>query len=142
MRLFLLYDPDGDSRSILGTYLRHRGHQVLDTGSFEDAVSLAREHSPDAVVSELAPISSRGASLLETLRLDPATALLPVLVWTSRVEPSTVGRVEAHQGVFLAKPTSPSTVYGTLIRMLDTPPPPRPSPRRPGAVRSRPGSGP
>lgn len=119
MRLFLLYDPDGDSRSILATYLRHVGHQVLDTGILNDALALAREHRPDAVVTETTRVVSPTPSLLESLRLDPATASIPVVVWTSRVDPDTRKHVEARGAAFVPKPSAPSVVYRRIAETLD-----------------------
>lgn len=122
MRLFLLFDPDGDSRSILATYLRHLGHQVLDTDIPGDALALAREHRPDAVITEAVRMRSPTASLLESLRLDPATASIPVVVWTSRVDPETIRAVRTYGGIFVSKPAAPSVVYRSLTTALDAAP--------------------
>lgn len=131
MRLFLLYDPDGDSRSILATYLRHVGHQVLDTDIPGDALALAREHRPDAVITEILSVHTPSPTLLELLRLDQATASIPVVVWTSRVDPLTIKAVRAHGAVFVPKPSAPSTVYRTLVDTLDPTPPEYPPDARP-----------
>lgn len=119
MRLFLLFDPDGDSRAILATYLRHLGHQVLDTDIPGDALALARQHRPDLVVAEFLHPFSPAASLLEALRLDPTTTDIPVVVWTSRVESHTVTRIRELGAVFVAKPTPPSTVYRAAQSALE-----------------------
>lgn len=123
MRLFLLYDPDGDSRAILATYLRHVGHQVLDTDVPGDALALAREHRPDAVITEIRSLHTPTPTVLESLRLDQATASIPVVVWTSRVDPVTIKAVRAHGAVFVPKPSAPSVVYRTLVETLDATPP-------------------
>lgn len=119
MRLFLLFDPDGDSRAILATYLRHLGHQVLDTDIPGDALALARQHRPDVVVAEFLHPFAPASSLLEALRVDPTTADIPVVVWTSRVESHTVTRIRALGGIFVAKPTPPSTVVQAARRALE-----------------------
>lgn len=119
MRLFLVFDPDPDSRAILAAYLRHLGHQVLDTDRAEDALGLAREHRPDGVVTEFVTPTSPTYSFLETLRLDPATARIPTVVWTSRMGPELSRRVEVAGGVLVSKPTSPRTVYRALLQALE-----------------------
>jgi CheY-like chemotaxis protein len=59
------------------------GYGVLTASDGEEGLALAREKIPDLIVLDLMLPKLSGAQLLETLKQDPRTAHIPVVVLSS-----------------------------------------------------------
>jgi len=77
LRTLLLVDDDEVLRERLADAFRSRSFEVRTAGSFDDAVALAREDTPEYAVVDLRMPGRSGLELIQALReLDPATRIL------------------------------------------------------------------
>jgi DNA-binding response OmpR family regulator len=83
-RKILIVEDDPDTVLALGVRLKSRGLEVLNARDVATGVSLARSHSPDAIILDLGPPDGDGYSLVEKLNASPATSSIPVIVLTAR----------------------------------------------------------
>lgn len=106
--LVLVADDDADIRALVAFRLRKSGYDVLEAENGSDALRLARERTPALAVLDWMMPGLTGVEVVERLRADPATAEVPVLLLTARVQEADVARgLEAGADGYLKKPFSP-----------------------------------
>lgn len=76
----LVVDDEPDLRFLLRRVLTRAGHEVTEAGDGAAALASVHESSPDLVVTDMMMPVMGGVELIRTLRADPATAAIPVLV--------------------------------------------------------------
>lgn len=106
-RIFVV-DDDPGVRSLLRTLLQSRGYVVEEFAAAEPALARVVSAPPDLVFLDLQLPDRSGHSVLEQLRSNPETRLIPVVMLTGYA--SSEEKVHAYElGVtdFLAKPFSP-----------------------------------
>ncbi|HEY6050127.1 MAG TPA: HD domain-containing phosphohydrolase [Thermoanaerobaculia bacterium] len=101
----LIVDDDPEIRDLLRKILYAARYHVDESGTAEDALRKLRERQPDLVLLDIGLPDRSGHEVLEEIRADPLTRLLPVVMLTgqaTREEKLRAGR----EGVtdFLAKP--------------------------------------
>jgi len=104
----LIIDDDPQVRQLLRRLLEPAGYQVEEAGSAENGLHEITTDSPDLVFLDLQLPDRSGHEVLEAIRADPATRLLPVVMLTGLA--TSTEKIRAHkEGVtdFLAKPFSP-----------------------------------
>jgi CheY-like chemotaxis protein len=112
----LLVDPDEDTRLVFRTYFEHLGFAVLVAGDPEGGLQLARERLPDVVVCELAFARGERRSFARSLREDPVTAAIPVVVVTAyRHATEAIAAVAADGSRVVFKPCGP-TELAEIVR--------------------------
>lgn len=103
----VIVDDDPQVRKLLRTLLKSRGYGVEEFGTAEQALERIRTDPPDLVFLDLQLPDQSGHSVLEKIRANPATRLLPVVMLTGFA--TSEQKVRAYElGVtdFLAKPFS------------------------------------
>lgn len=113
----LVVDADVDSRVICRLVLTRHGYRVVEAADGVSALELARAKRPCAVVMELTLPVMDGWAVLDRLRLDPATAGVPVIVLS--VHASSKHRDQAAQrgcSAYLVKPCSPRLILEEVRR--------------------------
>jgi CheY-like chemotaxis protein len=76
----LIVDDEPDLRYLLRRAFEAAGHQVCEAGDGEAAMRQVRESMPDLIVTDMMMPIMDGVTLIRTLRGDPATAGIPILV--------------------------------------------------------------
>jgi CheY-like chemotaxis protein len=115
----LLIDGDRDTREILKALLEWKGYRTLQNAGADDGLRAAHDEQPAVIVSEfLIPPVRQGRCVAEELRLNPRTAGIPTIVFTSNRLPESRRRVEAAGAVYLEKPASPHIVLQTIERLI------------------------
>src|SRR5262245_17189260 len=115
----LVVDDEPDVLLLCRLNLQQRGHELLEAPDGTAALQLARAELPDAIVLDLMLPGMDGYQVLETLRGDPLTASIPVLVLTAKS--LRADRERSHglgASAFLTKPFLPSELcdlVGTLV---------------------------
>jgi signal transduction histidine kinase/CheY-like chemotaxis protein len=94
----LIVDNDEVTRFLLRGTLRQPHRHVLEAGSGEEGLRLAREHKPKIVFLDLQMPNMDGFAVLEALRYDQETASIPVVVHTALA-------LSAEQSAWLAERT-------------------------------------
>ena len=85
--------------------LHRGGYETRQAGSGEEALSLLKRQSVDAVVLDVAMPGLSGIDVVKALRADPETATLPILIITGSGDHETVLQaLEAGADDFVSKP--------------------------------------
>ena len=78
----LVVDDEPDLRYILRWIFERAGHEVIDAGHGEAALTTVRMSPPDLVLTDMMMPVMDGAELIRRLRGDPATAQIPIIAVT------------------------------------------------------------
>jgi len=98
----LIVEDDLDSIYLLQRYLSSTGCRVVSTSLGEEAVALAQQEKPTAIVLDIALPGMDGWEVLRALRSNVSTSDIPV-VMCSGLEEEEIGR-EAGADGYLQKP--------------------------------------
>jgi putative two-component system response regulator len=103
----LVIDDDEQVRRLLRRLLTPAGYAVEEAGTAEDGLAHIRAESPDLVLLDLHLPDRSGHEVLESIRADPATRLLPVVMLTGMATATEKMRAQS-EGVtdFIPKPFS------------------------------------
>lgn len=103
----LVVDDDAQIRGLLRRLLTSAGYAVEECATAEEALAGIRADPPDLVFLDLNLPDRSGHEVLEAIRSDPATRLLPVVMLTGQATTAEKMRAQA-EGVtdFVAKPFS------------------------------------
>lgn len=103
-RRILLAEDDRFLRKAAEATLRHRGFTVLTAVDGEEALRLARTEAPDLILLDLIMPKLQGFEVLRTVKEDPATALIPVIVLSNLGQDRDVRQaIEAGAAAYLIK---------------------------------------
>jgi len=116
----LLAEDDEDVRNALHALLLREGYEVVEASNGTDAVNLAREYRPDAVLMDLVLPGINGLDAARFLKHEPATADVPIIgltaaVWLLREGESPGGA--GFDAVF-PKPFQLDAMFGELRRLV------------------------
>ncbi len=116
----LVVDDDPEIRRLLGQMLRPAGYLVHEYATAAEGVAAIRTDCPDVVLLDLDLPDRSGHDVLEEIRSDPVTRLLPVVMLTGHAERHQKIRA-LRQGVtdFIAKPFAPEELL-PRVRSLVT----------------------
>ena len=103
--LILAIDDDHDTREMYARMLRDEGHRAVLAGDAVEGLQLL-EPKPDLVILDLELPGMDGYDVLRTMKADPTTSDIPVLV------------VSAHQ---FERPTDLEGFIGALRKPFDLP---------------------
>ena len=78
--LVMVVDDDPATRELILRGLRKEGFRVLAASSGEEAIRLARQQRPDAISLDVLMPGMDGWTVLRTLKGDPLTAAIPVVM--------------------------------------------------------------
>ena len=87
MPLVLVVDDYLDAQSMYGFRLRHAGYRVAFASTGEEAVALARELRPDAIVMDLCLKGKDGWTATRELRADPDVGSVPIVAVSGHALP-------------------------------------------------------
>lgn len=117
--LVLVADDDADIRALVAFRLRKSGYDVLEAENGSDALRLARDRTPALAVLDWMMPGLTGIEVVEQLRADPATAHVPVVLLTARVQEADMARgLEAGADAYLKKPFSPKELSERVAETL------------------------
>lgn len=115
----LVIDDDAACLSTIQAMLRKHGYTTIGSTSVQEGLAAARNHSPHLIISDVNLADGDGFSLLSTLRGDPRTATVPVVLMTGMG-----GAGNARQGMnlgaddFLQKPFKAEWLLETVAAQL------------------------
>lgn len=115
----LVVDDAADIRTLLRTYLEAEGMTVLTAGTGEDAVRIATEQKPDAVLLDLGLPDLSGLDVLGRIR---AASSVYVIVITARAEEvDKIVSLSLGADDYIVKPFSPREVVARVHAVLRRP---------------------
>lgn len=111
MKTVLIVEDQLDTLAIHSAYLERHGYRVLCAEDGEAGLDYARRHRPDLILMDLSVPRVNGLVATETLKGDPETGHIPIVIMTAHTYGS-VGRRAVAAGCdgFLAKPLDPRRV--------------------------------
>src|SRR6202020_3177483 len=116
----LIIDDEEDIREVAALSLETvAGWQVMTANSGAQGLARAIEHQPDAILLDVMMPGMDGPTTFRELRKNPATAKIPVLLLTAKVQGADQRRF-ADLGVeaVLFKPFDPLTLPAQISRAL------------------------
>src|SRR5262245_27824396 len=120
--LIAIVEDDAATRDLLGELLTEEGYQTLACASASEAHGRIRQEQPAQMILDLhLEGSQNGLTLLEILRLTPATTVLPILVCsadTTLLKEQAYELARAHCEL-LAKPFDLDAVVERVRAMHD-----------------------
>lgn len=99
---------------MLGVALRRDGYEIHSSNSGEEALCLARQTRPDAVLLDLCLPDMSGEDVLTSLKTDRELSDVPVIVATGRTDAPELSEAYA----VLTKPLSLKRLFRTLSNAL------------------------
>ncbi len=118
----LVVDRDPDVASLVETYLRKRGYEVITARNARDAMELARSSSPDAITLDVMLDDLDGFDLLQRLKEDAATSAIPIVILSIVTDEGRGLRLGAAD--YIEKPIDKkhlTTVIDDLIGSIESP---------------------
>lgn len=83
MATVLIVDDQVETGRVLSRILQYLGHNPIHVPSGEDALAYIQKHTPDAVLLDYMMPGMDGLTVLKTLRMQPGTERLPVILFTA-----------------------------------------------------------
>jgi DNA-binding response OmpR family regulator len=125
----VLADDNSETREIVRRVLISR-YDVESVGDGAAALDAIRRQKPDLVLTDATMPNIDGFALVRTLREDPCTARIPVLLVSARLgEETRAEAMRAGADDFLEKPFSSRELLACVTALLQKRPPPMPAPR-------------
>jgi chemosensory pili system protein ChpA (sensor histidine kinase/response regulator) len=115
-------DDDRDLLELVDVVLRMGGYDSIRFLTSLDASSGMKDRQPALAIVDL-NLERRGAGLevVEALRNDPATAHIPIIVWSSDREVATIVARRTLDGVVVRiKPVRPDELLRLITELLPT----------------------
>jgi two-component system, cell cycle response regulator DivK len=120
MRTILVAEDRDTSRELARTLLEHSGYAVLEAANGEEALQLARQHSPDLVLLDLQMPVKNGFEVLHELRSDDRFKSMPIVALTASAMMGDKDKA-LMEGftAYLTKPLSLSSIRRELARLFE-----------------------
>jgi CheY-like chemotaxis protein len=114
-KTLLLVDDNPDVALLFRRYLQDANYRLVQARSAERALRLARELQPDVVILDVLMPSHDGWEILQALRAEPTTALLPIVICS--VLPDHALALSLGVSDFLRKPVTRQALLDVLERL-------------------------
>jgi len=119
LRKILVVEDDPDQLEAIRENLKNAGFAIGTASNGVDALTKTRTVLPDLIVLDLMLPRLNGLDICRTLRENPATAFIPVIMLTGMDSYFTrVAGFEAGINVFLTKPYLPEELISKVEELL------------------------
>ena len=118
MTSILIVEDHPTMRDAMRLVLEEDGYEVEEATDGEAGIAAVRARPPDIVLLDLnIPVAS-GAQVLETLKADPSTAAVLVVIVTATGEEGRQRALAQGADGYITKPFSPLALLRTVERVL------------------------
>lgn len=127
----VVIDDEDDLRTVIKAALvKYAGCQVSTAATALEGLKLVQNQQPDLVLLDISMPDMDGYQCFETLRAEPSTADIPVILLTARVLPRD-RRQFAQMGIVgvITKPFNPLTLWQQIEKIVWG----EPNPNSPGS---------
>jgi two-component system, sensor histidine kinase and response regulator len=120
MATVLVIDDSPSDRQLSETLLKYGGHEVLLAADGQAGLALVKARTPDLVITDLITPTIDGYELARSVRSDPATARIPIILITAHYLDGEVRRLAAHIGIqqVIIKPYDPQVFLDAVATAL------------------------
>jgi two-component system, cell cycle response regulator DivK len=116
--VLLIVDDEEDNRVIFSAILTHHDYAVVLAKNGQEAVELARDHSPRLILMDLQMPVADGWEATLQLKADPETADIPVIAVTAGDHPA-ARLEEAGFCAYVRKPVAPQDLLRAVEFCLE-----------------------
>jgi len=118
-RRILVVDDEPEAVELLEFNLKQAGYAVISAADGAEALQKARAQTPDLIVLDVMLPEMDGFEVCKLLRLEPATARLPILMLTAKAaEVDRILGLELGADDYLTKPFSPRELLLRIKNIL------------------------
>lgn len=116
----LAVDDRAPDRELMVLLLKHGNYQVLEAADAVQAMELAQAQHPDLIISDVLLPHIDAYEMVRWLRLNPATAAIPVIFYTAAFNEQEARDLARDCGVdlILSKPTEPDKILESVAKVL------------------------
>ena len=118
-KLILVVDDEPHMIRLIRLNLEPEGYNVVEAPDGEEACRLVTERLPDVVLLDFMVPKKNGAAVCRTIKGDPATKQIPVILITGRGEGMRKAAMESGADLFLTKPFSPLRLLAEIRRLAE-----------------------
>ncbi len=116
----LVIDDDFDTLTLIGLTLQRRGFSVRKAQSGPEALELLRDDLPDLVIADVMMPLMDGYEVCRTIKGDPRTAHLPVVMLTAKAQTSSqLEGFRAGAIDYITKPVHPQELISRISAVLE-----------------------
>jgi len=121
VRTILIVEDQEDVQVLLGMALRHPGRRLLSASNAEQGLALARSEHPDLILLDIMmPGGMDGLAMLRSLRADPSSADIKVVIMSARTQQKNIAAAfAAGADEYLRKPFRLKELKDTVARHLE-----------------------
>jgi len=119
MKKILAVDDSASMRQMVGFTLKKAGFEVVEAKDGSEALSIAKQQSFDAVISDVNMPVMDGITLIKELRTLPSYKFTPLLMLTteSGIDKKTEGKAAGATG-WIVKPFNPDQLLAVLKKVI------------------------
>ena len=115
----LVVEDDRDIADLVAHYLQRAGWQSHTASAGDEALTYARAHAPDLIILDVMLPGLSGFDVCRTLRSDPSTADVPIIMLTARAEEADrVIGLELGADDYVSKPFSPNELVARIRALM------------------------
>ncbi len=114
--MILLVEDDMNTRRLLRTILEQANYVVVDTNTGEEALDLAGGLLPAAIILDVYLPDISGWDVLQMLKQNPETAIIPVVVCTA--DEDRLPQDDLYPSYYLRKPAKPEALLNKVDQAL------------------------
>jgi len=115
----LVVDDEPPIVRLMEFILARQGHEMLVAVNGQEALDKVRTHQPDLVLLDIMMPRIDGYEVARTLRADPATADLPIIMLSAKAQEEDIQKgMDVGVNEYITKPFSPDqlvTVVGDYL---------------------------
>jgi CheY-like chemotaxis protein len=111
----LIIDDSLDTRLVLSARLKKHAYDTVFAADALQAISVAQQTQPDAIILDLGLPGVSGFIVLERLKANPTLACIPVIILTADESPESEFKgLEAGAVAFLHKPVQEAALIAAV----------------------------
>ena len=119
MTRILVVEDDRDIAELVERYLQKAGFSIELLSSGRDALKAIADRTPDLLILDLMLPHVDGLEICRSVRSDPQTAAIPIIMLTARAEESErIVGLEIGADDYVAKPFSPNELVARVRALL------------------------
>lgn len=113
----LVVDDDVNVRTMVAHVLEDTGYNVTTANDGQEAIASVNETMPDLVISDIMMPNMDGIELFNTLRANPQTRAVPVVMMTSLTPEHVTQHNKIEPASILVKPFQITALLDTIAQL-------------------------
>lgn len=115
----LIVEDNADTRDLLHLYFTNAGFTVVTAVDGAEGIYMATAEQPDVILSDLSMPNMTGIEMIKSLRAQPETAAIPVLVVTAHGNETTEEAIQVGATQAFYKPVDFDALVDIVQNLLE-----------------------